>query len=202
MLIEEQTRFLDEVAEILIRDADTNHRNALAEARHELNMWRRNKRASIMRVELDQARQRIADLETSAADDRLAIDGLRVLLRHSQDRAEQLVTERDRLRERVAELEKRLQIHAARELDQFAIGADGVVLGAEPETYHYWVVYVYRELQGGTWVQSTDSLGMPRSTPILTRDDMYRLGEQVQREFRSSSPVTTVNVISATLLKG
>lgn len=68
------------------------------------------------------------------------------------------------------------------------------------ETYAYWVVYVYREVRGDTWVQFTDSIGFEYPVLISTNDHMYRLGEYVQREFRKSAAV--VRILSAILMPG
>lgn len=190
MLIEEQTRFLNEVAEILIRDADTNHRTALAEARHELNMWREGRRThATTAAELNTRRQRIAELEASAADDQLVMDDLRASHQGWANRASDLVAERDRLREQVTELERDLRHYRDREVDLQDQLADAGTPEPQPETYHYWVGFsAWKRLDGPTLFATCHHM---RSTPILTYDDSASVGESLCDQYGYARVVLT-----------
>lgn len=72
--------------------------------------------------------------------------------------------------------------------------------GTTNAAYNYWVTYVYRELQGATWVQFHDSIHVQRPEPILTARDRYRLVDELGREFRKGAAL--LRVLDVVELKG
>lgn len=66
-----------------------------------------------------------------------------------------------------------------RETYMLAVGADGAVLGATPETYAYWLGVSYVTRDGA---QVLGGMKVVRSTPLLTSEDITTAAEMIRAQ--------------------